>query len=86
MDTQAICQRSVTPHPINRWRMDVGQNGFNSRSFKPEIAHKSKITSVIKLAWLPVKLFQELPELAFIGGNLTELGGCLAGFVTADSR
>ena len=49
-------------------------------------ADAAKITSVIKLAWLAVKLFQELPELAVIGGNLTELGGCLAGFVTADSR
>ena len=85
MDTEALCQRSIAPHPVGRRCMGVGQNGFNSRRLKPEIAHESKIASVIKLVRLPVKLFYELPELAAIGGNLTKLGGCLARFVTADS-
>ena len=85
MDTQALCQRCIAPHPVSRRRMGIGQNGFNSRRLKPEIAHESKIASVIKLVWLPVKLLDELPKLATIGGNLAELGGCLAGFVTADS-
>ena len=85
MDTEALCQRSIASHPGDRRCMGVGQNGFNSRRLKPEIAHESKIARVIKLVRLPVKLFYELPELAAIGGNLTKLGGYLAGFVTADS-
>ena len=85
MDTKALCQRSIAPHPVGRRCMGVGQNGFNSRSLKPEIAHESEIASVIKLVRLPVKPFYELPELAAIGGNLTKLGRCLACFVTADS-
>ena len=85
MNTQALCQRSIAPHPVGRRRMGVGQNLFNSRRLKSEIAHESKVASVIKLVRLPVKLFYELPEFAAIGGNLTKLGGCLARFVTADS-
>ena len=86
MDTQAVCQRSITLHPVDRRRIGVRQNGFDLRRLKSEIAHQSKIASVIKLMRLPVKLFYEFPELAAIGGNLTKLGRCLAGFVTADSR
>src|SRR5438132_13454092 len=53
---------------------------------KSEIAHESKIAIVIKLVRLAAKRFYELPERTAIGGNLTKLGSCFAGFVTADAR
>src|SRR5437773_5608511 len=73
MDTEALCQRSIAPHPSHRCRIGIGQNSFDSRRLKSEIAHESKIAIVIKLVRLPVKLFYELPELTAIGGNLTKL-------------
>ena len=85
MDTEALCQGSIAPHPSDRRCMRVGQNSFDLRRLKSEIVHESKIAIVIKLVRLAVKLFYELPELTAIRGNLTKLGGCFAGFVTVDT-